>query len=131
MSGSVNSHSQISLQPNACYCRKQGNRNCFKEVRKHRSRDDLPFPDILSALVATNIAGNPKIVRYGIPEHWPSATCQGNQGNTDVMFRFGTCPTGMRVISFLDAISTADTELEPALAIYTVLLSGVKVSQSG
>ncbi len=32
------------------------------------------------------------------------------------MFRFGTCPTGMRAISFLDAMSTAETELEPALA---------------
>ena len=38
------------------------------------------------------------------------------QGSTAVMFRLGTCPTGMRAISFLNAMSTADTELDAALA---------------
>jgi hypothetical protein len=32
------------------------------------------------------------------------------------MFRFGTCPTGMRVTYFSAMRSTTDTELDPALA---------------
>lgn len=34
------------------------------------------------------------------------------------MFRFGICPTVMRVFSFMDLISTTDTEFEVALATY-------------
>ena len=40
----------------------------------------------------------------------------GYYGSTAVRFRFGTCPTGMRVISFIDAMSTTDTEFDAALA---------------
>jgi hypothetical protein len=39
-----------------------------------------------------------------------------SQGNMTVMFRFGTCPTGIRVTSFSATTSTTDTELEPAFA---------------
>jgi len=37
-------------------------------------------------------------------------------GSTAVMFCFGTCPTGMRVTSFMDLRSTTDTEFDAALA---------------
>lgn len=37
-------------------------------------------------------------------------------GSNAVMFRFGTCPTGMRVTSFIVLISTTDTEFDWALA---------------
>jgi hypothetical protein len=64
------------------------------------------------------------------PVHWWRAG-RFAQGSTAVTLRFGTCPTGMRVSSFLSAMSTTDTEFDPAFATYTLLLSGVNVSQSG
>jgi hypothetical protein len=48
-----------------------------------------------------------------------------------VILRLGTSPTGIRVTSFMDLISTTETEFEAAFAIYAVLLSGVIVTQSG
>ena len=47
------------------------------------------------------------------------------------MFRLGTSPTGIRVISRIDLTSTTDTEFDAALATYAVLPSGVSVTQSG
>lgn len=47
------------------------------------------------------------------------------------MFRLGTCPTGMRVSSFMDLISTTETKFDAAHATYAVLPSGVSVTQSG
>jgi len=44
------------------------------------------------------------------------APLYASYGSTAVMFRFGTCPTGMRVISFMDLMSTTDTEFDAALA---------------
>src|SRR4029077_20938292 len=52
-------------------------------------------------------------------------------GNTTVMMRFGIFPTGIFVISFIDAASIAETEFDPAFEMKHFLLSGVKVSQSG
>lgn len=46
-----------------------------------------------------------------------------------VMLRFGTWPTLIVDTSFSDLTSTTLTEFEPALATYTDLLSGLKVSQ--
>jgi len=40
----------------------------------------------------------------------------GTQGRITVTFRFGTCPTGMRVTSFSAMRSMTDTEFDPALA---------------
>src|SRR5262245_28758649 len=53
------------------------------------------------------------------------------QGNMAVVFRFGTCPTGIRVTSFIALISTTETLFEPALATYASLPSGEIVTQSG
>jgi hypothetical protein len=39
-----------------------------------------------------------------------------NYGSTAVMFRFGTCPTLMRVTSLIVLRSTTDTEFDPAFA---------------
>ena len=43
-------------------------------------------------------------------------TQKNSYGSTAVMFRLGTCPTGMRVTSFIDLMSTTDTEFDPAFA---------------
>jgi hypothetical protein len=47
------------------------------------------------------------------------------------MFRLGTWPTGTRATSVRVAISTTDTELDPAFATETRRRPGVNVSQSG
>jgi len=47
------------------------------------------------------------------------------------MTRFGDSPTVIRATSFRVAISIADTALITPVDTYTVLLSGVKVIQSG
>ncbi len=52
-------------------------------------------------------------------------------GSTRVALRFGVSPTGIRAISLNVFVSIADTEFDPAFEMYTTLLSGVKVSQSG
>lgn len=47
----------------------------------------------------------------------PHATNPANAyGNTAVMFRFGTSPTGMRIVSFIVLMSTTDTEFDAAFA---------------
>ena len=39
-------------------------------------------------------------------------------GNTTVLLRFGTWPTGMRAISLISCVSTTDTSFDPAFATY-------------
>src|SRR5262245_36729175 len=58
-------------------------------------------------------------------------TAESDYGSIAVILRLGTCPTGMRVTSFIVLISMTDTELACALATYALLLSGVSVTQSG
>ena len=41
-----------------------------------------------------------------------------------MIFRFGTCPTGIRVISFRVAMSIAETEFDPADAVVTCTVNG-------
>jgi hypothetical protein len=40
----------------------------------------------------------------------------GVYGSTAVMLRFGTCPTGIRVTTFIDFASMTVTKFEPAQA---------------
>ena len=60
-------------------------------------------------LALPSIGSQERFFRVGSGEE----TCYGS---TAVMFRFGTCPTGMRVISFMDLMSNTDTEFDAALA---------------
>src|SRR5689334_1330489 len=61
----------------------------------------------------------------------PAVQTRRAHGRRAVVFLFGTCPTGIRVISFIDFRSITDTEFEPALATYALRPSGVSVTQSG
>ena len=48
-----------------------------------------------------------------------------------VEFRFGTCPTGIRAVSFIVATSIAEVQFDPDIATYAVRPSGVSVTQFG
>jgi hypothetical protein len=61
----------------------------------------------------------PCAVRRNGPENEADAAKSAlwkHYGSTAVMFRFGTSPTGMRVTSFMDLISTTETKFEAAHA---------------
>lgn len=70
-----------------------------------------------SRLVRTGQIGE---ARLGTPARAPLDDTLGQlpncYGSTAVMLRFGTSPTGMRVTSFIDLISTTETEFDAALA---------------
>jgi len=65
-------------------------------------------------------AGNRRDKREGKRQAGPRR-CEppaAAHGNTTVLLRFGTWPTGMRATSLISCVSTTETSFDPALATY-------------